>query len=213
MFELMRIAVHLGAFCGLRWGEIFGLTLDHIDIENRTLRIRHSIDDFGILQEPKTKAGIRNVPLPQHIAEMIAAFILAWPMQNKDRLLLANEVGKPMGRSSFWQSGWIPLQSRAGVAGKEGNHLRFHALRHFACSWMIENGWPIPDVSGVLGHANITVTLQVYAHALKGRAKSMEAMQELADKLLRDAAKPVALALTHDVPVTHEQEYAEFTEA
>lgn len=212
-FELMQIAVHLGAFCGLRWGEIFGLRADHVDIEERTIRIRHSLDDFGNLQEPKTKAGIRNVPLPQHLAELIAAFILRWPNTNADGLLLANERGNPMLRGSFWKSGWVPLQSRAGVQGKQGTHLRFHALRHFACSWMIENGWPIPDVSSVLGHANVTITLQVYAHSLKSRAKSTEAMQELADKLLRDVRKPASPALTHDVSMTHEQEYADFIDA
>ena len=104
------------------------------------------------------------------------------------------------------------MQSRAGVASGKGDPLRFHALRHFAVSWMIENGWPITDVSQIVGHANVSITLQVYAHVIKGRTQSAEAMQSLAEKLLSQGVVRPTLALENNAPMTHEIENADFSE-
>lgn len=210
--EVTRLAVNLAAFCGLRWGEIYGLTLGSIDLEHSELRIRHSLDGLGNLQEPKTEAGKRVVPLPAHIAGMLAEFIATYPTTNPEGIVLSSEAGTPQRSSNFWKHAWTPLQKRAGVATAKGGTLHFHALRHFACSWMIENGWPITDVSKMLGHANVSITLQVYAHALKGRSQSAEAMQSLAEKLLSQCAVKAPIALLNDTRETRNIINAEFSE-
>ncbi len=150
-FEMTRLAVNLAAFCGLRWGEIFGLTLANVNLRDRTIRIRHSLDGFGNLQEPKTKAGNRDVPLPQHIAAMLAEYIVRHPSNHPEGIVFTTKGGGHYRASNFRQYAWLPLQSRAGVIADRGRSLRFHALRHFAVSWMIENGWPITDVSAIVG--------------------------------------------------------------
>ncbi|MBV8973091.1 MAG: tyrosine-type recombinase/integrase [Sphingomonadaceae bacterium] len=201
--EMTQIAVHLAAFCGLRWGEIFGLTLSNIDLANRVVRIRHSLDGLGNLQEPKTAAGNRDVPLPGHIAEQLTAFIAAWIVPNDRGIVFCTDNGTPMKATNFHATAWRPLLRRAGVVATRGPWLRFHALRHFAVSWMIENGWPITDVSTMIGHANVAITLQVYAHVIKGRNQTAEAMQQLAERLLAEAAPRRVIALPNHTGVTH----------
>ena len=55
---------------------------------------------------------------------------------------------------------------RADLAGLRAvgllhaEQLHFHALRHFAASWMIENGLPLPEVASLLGHSKFDTTLQ-----------------------------------------------------
>ena len=44
--------------------------------------------------------------------------------------------------------------------------IHFHDLRHSAASWLIAQGVPITDVSQMLGHADPSITLRIYAHAL-----------------------------------------------
>lgn len=207
-----RLAVNLAAFCGLRWGEIHGLTLANIDLAGGFIRIRHTLGRGGELNEPKTKAGNRDIRLPRHIVEMLAEFLALYPTTNPDGIVLASEAGTPVTPGNFRKSQWLPLQKRAGVAATGGGPMRFHALRHFACSWMIENGWPITDVSEMLGHANVAITLQVYAHTVKGRTQSAEAMQSLAEKLLSQAVSRTPVALISDARQTHEIENAEFVE-
>jgi integrase len=202
-FEVTRLAVSLAAFCGLRWGEIFGLTVGHVDLPGRAIRIRHSLDRLGNLQEPKTKAGNREVPLPTHIAEMLTEFIAQHPITNDRGIIFASHNGAPMVATNFRSYSWLPLLKRAGVATAAGNPLRFHALRHFAVSWMIENGWPITDVSAIVGHANVAITLQVYAHVIKGRRQSAEAMQDLAERLLQTHPATQRLLLADATETQH----------
>ncbi len=85
-----------------------------------------------------------------------------------------------------------PISIRFTTMPKGGQSFHFHALRHFAASRMIENGWPLPDVSAQLGHANVNITMQVYAHSIEKRAQSLEAMDALADRLTGAEIVPVA---------------------
>ena len=180
----LECVVNLAAFCGLRWGEIFGLTLPFVDLENGWIRVRHSLDGFGNLQSPKTKAGNRDVFLPDHLRAMLASYINRFPPTN-ERLLVFTAHGAQhhVRAASFHRAHWRPLLRRAGL-GDEADPIHFHALRHFAASWMIENGWALPDVAQALGHANVNITLQVYAHVIKSRTQSADAVRLAATKLL-----------------------------
>lgn len=183
-FQMARLAVNLAAFCGLRWGEIFGLTLAHVDLQRQTIRIAHTIDGLGNLQEPKTAAGNRVVPLPDHIATQLAEWLATYPTVSKRGLVFATKNGQNMWAGNFREQQWLPLLRRAGIEDRDGKNVHFHALRHFAVSWMIENNWPITDVAAIVGHANVSITLKTYAHVVKGRQQSAEAMQGLAQRLL-----------------------------
>lgn len=184
---MTRCAVNLAAFCGLRWGEIFGLTIPCFDRAGGQVLIRHSIDGKGNLQDPKTKAGVRDVILPKHITDMLAEFVDTWPPENDRQIIFASHNGKPMIATNFRSYAWLPLLDRAGVERTATGPMHFHALRHFAVSWMIENGWPIPDVAATVGHANVAMTLNVYAHVIKNRRQSAAQVHSLAEKLLLPA--------------------------
>ena len=158
---MMACAVALAAFAGLRRGEIFGLTLDDVDFEHRVLRIRHNLTVFDVLKGPKTAAGNRDVPLAGQTAAMLADWLGRFYVENPRRLIFRQSDGRAYDQSNFWQT-WKALLGRAGL----DRGLHFHALRHFAASWMIHNGLPITDVAGLLGHSKFDMTLQVYAHAL-----------------------------------------------
>lgn len=213
----LRLAVNLGAFCGMRWGEIFGLTTHNVDLAAGIIKIRQSVSNTvkqkGKLELPKTKAGIRQIHVPPHILTMLTEFLAAWPIINADGIILTTETGRAQTISGFRDTLWLPLQSRAGVQTKGGGPLRFHALRHFACSWMIENGWPITEVSRFLGHANVTVTLNVYAHAIGTRGTSPQAMQDLAEKLLNERVEVAQIPMLTYATDTQEIKNAEFSDA
>jgi integrase len=62
--------------------------------------------------------------------------------------------------------------------------LRFHDLRHTDASLSLAAGVPVPTVSAMLGHANPSVTLSIYAHAVPG---TMQVAADAMDALLRKA--------------------------
>ena len=59
------------AFCGLRFGDICGLTLANIGFERRAIKVRHNSTDWDELKDPKTRAGFRTVPVPKHVLAII----------------------------------------------------------------------------------------------------------------------------------------------
>lgn len=72
---------------------------------------------------------------------------------------------------SHW---WREFSEKHGI-----NHVTFHGLRHTSATHMIRNNVPISTVSGVLGHANITTTLNTYTHVIEDTKK--EAINIMAD--------------------------------
>lgn len=66
-----RLAVVLGVFCGLRPGEIHGLQWSDVDMEDRTISVRHSFSRFDGLKDPKTEAGVRRIPMPDVVADIL----------------------------------------------------------------------------------------------------------------------------------------------
>lgn len=184
-----RCFVNLAAFCGLRYGEIQGLTLDNVQLEKRWLLIRHSLTDHDDLKGPKSKAGVRDVPMPPHVAALLSDWIKN-EYRNNPRKLLFRGSERTVGGDraslihapSFRHGYWWPLLRRAGLY-HDGDPFHFHALRHFAASWMIKNGMPITDVAKVLGHAKFDLTLQVYAHSLMTDRETSDVFDAMAAKL------------------------------
>ena len=160
----MACAIHLAAFSGLRRGEIMGLTLDHIDLDTGVFRIRHSLTAWDELKGPKTMAGNRDVPVPAVVCDMIRAWLARYYVENDRRLIFRSATGGLIAVADFQHRYWALLK-RAGLHSNE-DQFHFHALRHFAASWMIHHGLPLTDVASLLGHSKFDMTLQVYALSL-----------------------------------------------
>ena len=146
----MQCFLHLAAFCGLRYGEIAGLTLPRVDLARSVIEVRHSLTPWDELKGPKTISGNRNVHMPPHLTEMLRAWIADEYVDNPRQLIFRTLVSRsdkgPGGfihPGSFRVSYWYPLLEAAGLmAGANGDNYHFHALRHFSAGWMIANGMP-----------------------------------------------------------------------
>lgn len=183
---LMRAFIHVAAFCGLRKGEIAGLTVEALDFEKRFIRVRHSLTDWDELKGPKTKAGIRDVPMPLHVAQILREWLDTYFVPNPRNLIFRSEKGaRPLNHGNFICHSWWPLLRRAGLdkCPKEGWH-HFHALRHFASSHMIDSHLPLTDVAALLGHEKFDMTLQVYAHPIVPGHKRLEIMDRMAQDMM-----------------------------
>lgn len=188
---LMQCAVNLAALCGLRWGEIMGLTIPNVDLDSGFIRVRHSLNCDDELKGPKTAAGVRDVPVPANVALMLSDWINRHYRPNERKLIFRASDGDAIEHGSFMAS-YRRLLRRAGVAdGKEP--MRFHALRHFAASLVIDLGFPLTEVADLLGHETFDMTLQVYAHSIVSRHRPRDLMQAMAAHLSSHADGPVAL--------------------
>lgn len=200
--DMFKAMVYIAAFCGLRHGEICGLTRESIDFEGGFLRVRHSLTILDEHKGPKTKAGNRDVPMPAIVAQFLQEWLERWYVENDRRLVFRMKNGNPITRANFHLNYWGPLLERAGLPHKSPERLHFHALRHFAASMMIEMGLPLMDVASLLGHEKFDMTLQVYAHPIVGGNRRREAVDRISDALMRQP--PIGNATeTRLIPISH----------
>lgn len=200
----MHLAINLAAFCGLRFGEVFGLTLDTVDLADNVLRIRrgiHRVSDSGkcvLADGLKTPAARRDVPIPRHIRGLLSNWIGSHYFPNTDRLLFCTDnlartgrKGGPIGSnagqpisSDLFHCHWKALLIAAGLRDRDKSAgLHFHALRHFASALMVEHHIPLTDVAGLMGHKSYDLTLQVYAHSIVGGSKRHVAFESMAESV------------------------------
>lgn len=189
----IRAAIYLAAFCGLRRGEILGLTAASVDVEAGVLRIRNSLNGFGEFKAPKTRSGVRDIPMPAIVAEAIKAW-MPFYVGNEHGCLFRTKTGGEIDGNTFHVAYWKPVLKRAGFKQDEkGRWHHFHALRHFAASMMIEHHVSLPTVAAVLGHKTFDMTLQVYAHTVAGGQHRLDALDRIAGELM--PAKPAEISV------------------
>ena len=169
----------LGAGCGLRQGEIFGLTLDAVDFLRRVVHVRQQlrrVENQVVLAPPKGGRE-REVPLPDVVAQAVAEHVqrfgtstmrLPWREPGGEErsvdLLFTNRHRGPLTRAYFTHNGWKPALLAAGLERNRENGM--HALRHHYASALLENGVSVRAVSEYLGHHDPGFTLRTYAHLM-----------------------------------------------
>jgi integrase len=158
-------ALYVLAFStGLRRGELLGLRWEDLDLERGVLRVRRSLTPDGkSYNQPKSGKGRRSVQLTTGAVEALerhkmkqdqekACLGSLWQEQG---LVFPSSIGTPFNPSN------LPLLRRAGLP-----EIRFHDLRHTFATLMFSNGEHPKIVQEILGHAQITLTLDTYSHVL-----------------------------------------------
>ncbi|WP_322871095.1 tyrosine-type recombinase/integrase [Streptomyces goshikiensis] len=195
-----RIAVVVALGCGLRQGEVFGLSPTDIDFERGLIRVRRQVQLlYGRLYFTLPKGGkTRVVDMPPSVAtELRAHFLqlpaveveLPWDGPEPDRekpsfpLVLTTTYGNAIRANIFNDEVWKPALAKAGVipVREKGQRWKasrkdgFHVLRHTYASVILEAGESVVTLARWLGHSSPTITLDHYAHFMpeaggKGRA-------------------------------------------
>ena len=163
--------------CGLRRGEALGLRWQDIDFNNSTVKIRKTLywaDGKYQLGEPKTKASIRDIPMPPAISEALLRHQRREPIYD-DNLVFHSEKGNPVcARSLLWT--FRDLAQKADLPP-----LTLHEARHTAAT-LLAGAWSSPkEAQAILGHASIVTTLQIYTHTHMD--KKAEAINALANSV------------------------------
>lgn len=157
------------AYLGLRKGEALALRWSDIDLDRSTLRITGTLtrlDGQLVTTEPKTLNSRRTLPLSAEALTLLAEQRRA---QAADRQRAANawretgavfttHTGQPMDPRNVLRAVNVAA-AQSGLVG-----VNVHSLRHSAATAMLESGVHLKGVSTLLGHADIRVTADTYAH-------------------------------------------------
>jgi integrase len=179
-----RATIEAGSSCGLRQGEIFGLSPDDIKFLHHVVQVRRQVKMVAgrlVFALPK-RGKTRDVPLPDGVpfTEQLAAFpavpvTLPWHEPGTRRhgkpvtvslMFTMPQAHSALTRQRFNTNHWKPALRKAGIPESRENGM--HILRHTYASMLLANGTDIKRVAACLGHTDAGFTLRIYAHLMKG---------------------------------------------
>ena len=176
----------VGLALGLRQGEALGLRRQDVDWDSRVLQVGSQlqrIDGDLTLVEPKSDAGRRAIPLPEaavhalrdHRRRQLEERVVAGPLWEDQDLVFCTQLGRPLDARNVTRQ-FHRLREQAGLPW-----LTFHGLRHGYASLLAAQGVNPRVAMELLGHSQLSLTLEVYTH--------------VAPELARDAAARIDRAL------------------
>lgn len=190
-----RLAVYLGAVCGLRASELFGVRWCDIDARTRTKRLRSGAEvtthgHVDVLTAVKESGGathegapkydsVRRVGLPLAVADEVRAHRVRMGAAGRDTEGTARVFTTPTGGtlrgSNFRTRVWAPATTKAGL-GK----LVLHELRHSACAGWIAAGASGKEVARLAGHRSVVTVLDRYGHLYESSEAEVMAALDVA---------------------------------
>jgi len=166
-------------FCGLRKGEVMALNWSDVDFKNRSIHVTKAvalIHGKPFLKGPKSKAGIRDIPIPNFLVKLLKT------VNQPFELFCPSIDGKIMTCVAYkraWDSYMHYLNIQAG--GRDASRINpkvqkvdritAHMLRHTYASLLYDANVDIKSAQKYLGHSDIETTLEVYTHLTKHKIK------------------------------------------
>lgn len=165
----MRVMCELALFCGLRRGEILGLTSDDIDTESGIIhirKVRYYIEGKTVIDEPKTEKSKGSFSCPRFIMDDIV-HLQEEHAQMTDCNYLIQYVGEPM-KPDYASNKVIKFIDSLNIS-----HVTLHGLRHTFASMLNASGnFDIAEISAAMRHSNITTTMNKYVDVFAGVSHS-----------------------------------------
>lgn len=167
---------------GVRESELRGLKWNDIDFVNRAVRVQRSlIYDSGkgkFIESPtKTESGVRDIPLTQEALEILSCIkqesrkII--PIEFSDYVFL-NKHGKPVTNAGYSDC-TSRICKRAGI-----KQVSMHTLRHTFATRCIESGMKPKTLQKIMGHSNISITMNLYVHITENeKEKEMKMFEKI----------------------------------
>lgn len=172
-FTFKNLGILICLSTGLRIGELCALKWEDIDIDEAVIKVRHTVQRIYItddkdnkytkllIDSPKTKESIRDIPLSSSLVKILKPLK---KVTNDEYYILTNESAPTEPRT--YRNYYKRLLERLEIP-----HIKFHGLRHSFATRCIESNSDYKTVSVILGHANITTTLNLYVHPNKEQKK------------------------------------------
>lgn len=172
--ELARLAkamgeygpmAYLAAVLGLRWGEVAGLRVGRLNLDDRVLVVTEQVTRGKggqiFLGAPKSDAGRRTLAMPPALSDLLAARIEKYALASDDALLFAAPDDGPLHYGNWYHRVWEPAVESAGLEG-----LTFHDLRRANATGLVAAGVDVKTAQTRLGHSSSRLTLELYAQSV-----------------------------------------------
>lgn len=175
---------------GMRISEFTGLTISDVDMENRTINIDHQLQKTGTLvyiNTTKTNAGKRVIPMQADVYECFERILARRPKLKVEPMidgysgfLWFDKDGKPMVALHWEKYFQHAVDKYNSIYRVQLPRITPHVCRHTYCSNMAKSGMNPKVLQYLMGHSDISVTLNTYTHLKFDDAK--DEMEKMAKK-------------------------------
>lgn len=183
-FTFMGLGIYISLSTGLRIGEICALKWSDINVTDGILTVNRTIERIYIIEgekkhtelvinTPKTKNSCREIPMNKELLGMLKPLK---KVVNEDYFILTNDERPTELRT--YRNYYKRLMEKLDIP-----KLKYHGLRHSFATRCIEVGCDYKTVSVLLGHSNISTTLNLYVHP------NMEQKKRCIDKVFKSLGK------------------------
>jgi integrase len=163
---LARTLAGLALLTGVRRGELFALRWQDVDEQQRGLQVRAAVYE-GVFDDPKTKASLRTIPLPEAAMSLLQAWQARTARTGPLDLIFATVSGKPISPNNVLRRAIWPACLATGLP-----RVTWLTLRRTYSSWAHDKGVPGKVIAQLMGHAKVDTTMNVYTQVLDGAARS-----------------------------------------
>lgn len=181
--------IYILFYTGMRISEFVGLTIKDIDLKEKTINIDHQLQRTSqmqyIIEPPKTEAGIRVIPMQEEVCECFRRII-----QNRRKPKVEPMVGGKVGFlyldknempmvALHWEKYFQHIVEKYNKIYKvQMPKITPHICRHTYCSHCASSGMNPKHLQYLMGHSDISVTLNTYTHVdfdnVKKEVQSLE---------------------------------------
>lgn len=179
-FTFKNLGIFICLSTGMRIGEICGLRWCDVDTVEGVIKVRHTLQRIYIIEgetrhtellldTPKTANSVRDIPMSSELLKMLKSLN---KVVNENYYVISNDI-KPIEPRTY-RNYYKKLCKQLDIP-----ELKFHGLRHSFATRCIESKADYKTVSVLLGHSNISTTLNLYVHPNKEQKK------KTIDKMLR----------------------------
>ena len=160
--DLVWLGTYLALHTGMRIGEVCALSWSDIDLNEKVIHINHSLTrvlDASnktkiILDSPKTEASKRDIPICSTLEKVL---LEAYTKRKSDFVVSEKQIF--IGTRTF------EYRYKQFLKSNNIQEINFHSLRHTFATRCVQAGVDIKSLSEILGHANVSITLNTYVHS------------------------------------------------
>lgn len=175
-----NIGVLICLLTGIRIGEVCALSWDDISFYDHTIRIRKTaqrIQDSSesskktkiIITSPKTDMGKRIIPMPENLERILSDY-----KHFEDGFIISKD-GIKLTEPRVLQYHFKKILKRLNI-----DDVNFHVLRHTFATRCIEVGFDVKSLSEILGHSNVSITMNRYVHpSMELKKENMKRLSSL----------------------------------
>ena len=168
-------AIYILFHTGLRISEFCGLTVSDIEFGNQRIKVDHQLQRTTqmqyVIQEPKTESGIRYVPMSEEVTACFRRIIANRAMPDVEPMidghvgfLFLDKNERPMVALHWEKYLQHIVEKYNKIYRIQMPKVTPHVCRHTFCSNMAKSGMNPKTLQYIMGHADISVTLNVYTH-------------------------------------------------